>query len=68
MGIFEFPTSKQSDNNVRNIFMHLLNYIWRPDVAQEHKHVSVNVIGCGFDSHLGKLNIQYFHFLCLVSK
>ena len=27
----------------------------RPIVAQEHKHVTVNVIGCGFDSQFRKV-------------
>ena len=36
-------------------------------MAQGHKRVIVNAIGCGFDSHSKKLNI-YFYILALAKR
>ena len=37
-------------------------------MAQGHKRVTVNAIGCEFDFHSRKLNISFFHFLDLASR
>ena len=32
-------------------------------VTQGYKRATINATSCGFDSHWGKLHLEYFHFI-----